>query len=198
MPKGYIITRADVIDPEAYARYAAAATKAIADHGGKPLARGGRHEALEGKARGRNVVIEFESYDQARRYFYSQQYQDARKLREGASEMEMVLVEGVLSMAKGYWIAHVDVADPEAYRAYLVANAVAFAKFGGRFLVRAGASQIKEGGLRARHVVIEFPDYASALACYESPEYAAAIALRRSVAQSDQVIIEGYDGPQPG
>jgi uncharacterized protein (DUF1330 family) len=94
MPKGYIITRADLIDPEAYARYAAAATKAIADHGGRPLARGGRHEALEGKARGRNVVIEFESYDQARRYFYSQQYQNARKLREGASEMEMVLVEG--------------------------------------------------------------------------------------------------------
>jgi uncharacterized protein (DUF1330 family) len=94
MPKGYITTRADLLDPEAYARYAAAATKAIADHGGKPLARGGRHEALEGKARARNVVVEFESYEQARRYFYSQQYQDARKLREGASEMEMVLVEG--------------------------------------------------------------------------------------------------------
>jgi uncharacterized protein (DUF1330 family) len=48
MPKGYVISRVDITNPEAYARYAAAATKAIADHGGKPLARGGRTEALEG------------------------------------------------------------------------------------------------------------------------------------------------------
>jgi uncharacterized protein (DUF1330 family) len=95
MPKGYIITRSDVTNPEAYARYAAAATKAIADHGGKPLARGGRSEALEGTARGRNVVLEFESYEAARRYFHSEQYRAARALREGAAEMEMVLVEGV-------------------------------------------------------------------------------------------------------
>ena len=47
MPKGYVIARVDVADPEAYARYASAATKAIADHGGKALARGGRSEALD-------------------------------------------------------------------------------------------------------------------------------------------------------
>ena len=95
MPKGYVISRVDVKDPEAYARYAAAATKAIADHGGKPLARGGRFQALEGKARARNVVLEFESYEAARRYYHSQQYQAAKALREGAADMEMVLVEGV-------------------------------------------------------------------------------------------------------
>jgi len=95
MPKGCVITRVDITNPEGYSRYAAAATKAIAEHGGKPLARGGRYETLEGKARGRNVVLEFESYEAARRYFHSEQYQAARKLREGAAEMEMVLVEGV-------------------------------------------------------------------------------------------------------
>ncbi|HEY1453570.1 MAG TPA: DUF1330 domain-containing protein [Roseiarcus sp.] len=95
MSKGYVISRVDVTDPDAYARYIAEGTKAIAAHGGKPLARGGKWEALEGKGRSRNVVIEFESYEQARRYFYSEQYQAARKLREGAAEMEMVLVEGV-------------------------------------------------------------------------------------------------------
>ena len=94
IPKGYIIARVDVTNPEAYARYAAAAGKAIADHGGRPLARGGRSEALEGKARGRNVVLEFESYDAARAYYHSEQYQAARGLREGAAEIEMVLVEG--------------------------------------------------------------------------------------------------------
>ncbi|MGD0562876.1 MAG: DUF1330 domain-containing protein [Roseiarcus sp.] len=94
MPKGYVISRVDVTDPVAYARYAAAATKAIADHGGRALARGGRYEALEGTARARNVVLEFESYDAARRYFHSEQYQSARALRQGAAEIEMVLVEG--------------------------------------------------------------------------------------------------------
>jgi uncharacterized protein (DUF1330 family) len=95
MPKGYVISRVDVKDPEAYARYVAAGTKAIAAHGGRPLARGGRHEALEGKARARNVVLEFDSYEAARAYFHSAEYQAARALREGAAEMEMVLVEGV-------------------------------------------------------------------------------------------------------
>jgi uncharacterized protein (DUF1330 family) len=95
MPKGYVISRVDVTDPGAYARYAAAATKAIAEHGGKPLARGGRSEALEGAARARNVVLEFESFDAARNYFHSEQYQAARALRTAAAEIEMVLVEGV-------------------------------------------------------------------------------------------------------
>ena len=95
MPKGYVISRVDITNPDAYGRYAAAATKAIAEHGGKPLARGGRSEALEGKTRARNVVLEFESYDAARRYFHSEQYQVARALREGAADIEMVLVEGV-------------------------------------------------------------------------------------------------------
>jgi uncharacterized protein (DUF1330 family) len=95
MPKGYIISRVDITNPEAYARYVQTATKAIADHGGKPLARGGRSEALEGKARARNVILEFETYDAARRYFHSEPYQAARALREGAAEIEMVLVEGV-------------------------------------------------------------------------------------------------------
>jgi uncharacterized protein (DUF1330 family) len=100
-------------------------------------------------------------------------------------------------MAKGYWIARVDVTDPEAYKAYIDANAAAFARFGARFLVRAGAFECPEGSSRSRNVVIEFPSYASALACYRSPEYAEALEKRRAAAVSDLVIIEGYDGPQP-
>jgi uncharacterized protein (DUF1330 family) len=53
-------------------------------------------------------------------------------------------------MAKGYWIAHVDVSDAEGYKSYQAANAVAFRKYGGRFLVRAGASENLEGKLRSR------------------------------------------------
>ncbi len=94
MPKAYVIARVDVTNPEAYALYAADATKAIAAHGGRALARGGRYEALEGPARARNVVLEFESYEAARRYYYSAQYQAAKALRDGAATAEFVLVEG--------------------------------------------------------------------------------------------------------
>ena len=100
-------------------------------------------------------------------------------------------------MAKGYWIARVDVADAEAYKAYIAANAEAFRKYGAKFLVRGGAFEAPEGTPRARNIVIEFPDYASALACYRSPEYARAAKLREGIATSDLVIIEGYEGAQP-
>ncbi len=101
-------------------------------------------------------------------------------------------------MAKGYWIAHVDVADPETYKAYVAANAVAFAKYGGRFLVRAGRHEVAAGASRARQVVIEFRDYETALACHQSPEYQTALKLREAASVGDLVIVEGYDGPQPG
>ena len=100
-------------------------------------------------------------------------------------------------MAKGYWIAHVDVDNPEGYKAYVAANAEAFAKFGARFLVRGGTFECPEGKTRSRNVVLEFKDYATALACYRSPEYQKAIALRRPHSTGDVVIIEGYDGAQP-
>ncbi len=100
-------------------------------------------------------------------------------------------------MAKGYWIGRVDVTDPEGYKEYVAANAAAFHKYGARFLVRGGTFEAPEGTPRARNVVLEFKDYATALACYHSPEYAAAKALRDGRAQADMLIIEGYDGPQP-
>lgn len=101
-------------------------------------------------------------------------------------------------VAKGYWIARVDVSDPEAYKAYVAANAEAFAKYGARFLVRGGGFEALEGRSRARNVVIEFDSHAQALACYRSPEYAKALALRMAAAEGDLIIVEGYDGPQPG
>ena len=100
-------------------------------------------------------------------------------------------------MAKGYWIGRVDVTNPDGYKAYVAANAEPFRKYGARFLVRAGKFETMEGGSRARHVVIEFKDYATALACYRSPEYQHAMALRKGHSVADIVVIEGYDGPQP-
>lgn len=101
-------------------------------------------------------------------------------------------------MAKGYWVAFADVHDPEGYEAYRRANAAAFEKYGARFLVRGGRFEAPEGAPRSRIVVIEFPSYEAALACYRSPEYRAAAVLRQGKSAMDLAIVEGYEGPQPG
>ncbi len=100
-------------------------------------------------------------------------------------------------MSKGYWIARVDVADPEAYKTYVAANAEPLRQYGARFLVRAGRFENPEGSNRSRNIVIEFPSYQAALDCWNSPGYQAAIQLRLPASTVDLVVIEGYDGPQP-
>jgi uncharacterized protein (DUF1330 family) len=100
-------------------------------------------------------------------------------------------------MAKGYWIVRVDITDQERYKSYMAANAAPFRKHGARFLVRSGRFENPEGTSRTRNVVLEFPTYEAALACWRSREYQAAIKLRQPVSTFDLVIIEGYDGAQP-
>jgi uncharacterized protein (DUF1330 family) len=100
-------------------------------------------------------------------------------------------------MPKGYWIARVDVHNEAGYKPYAAANPAIFKKYGGRFVIRAGKFEAPEGNGRSRNVVIEFPDYESALACYRSPEYQQNIKVRQPHSAIDLVIIEGYDGPQP-
>ncbi|HEV2574327.1 MAG TPA: DUF1330 domain-containing protein [Beijerinckiaceae bacterium] len=95
---------------------------------------------------------------------------------------------------KGYWIGTVDVTDPNAYKDYVAANAVAFEKYGAKFLVRGGRTETLEGRFRTRTVVLEFKDYETALACYRSPEYTAAKALRDKVSSGDLIVAEGYAG----
>jgi uncharacterized protein (DUF1330 family) len=94
-------------------------------------------------------------------------------------------------MPKGYWIARFDVSDMELYRRYVAANAAPLAEYGGRFLVRAGTSESTEGTNRQRNVVVEFPSYEIALACYHSAGYQAAITLRQPVAVGEFLVIEG-------
>ncbi|MGB1694853.1 MAG: DUF1330 domain-containing protein [Paracoccaceae bacterium] len=94
-------------------------------------------------------------------------------------------------MPKAYWVAHVDVNDPAAYENYKAANAVAFAKYGAKFIVRGGKQAIREGQSRARTVVLEFQGYDTAMACYNSPEYQKALAIRKDISNGDLVIVEG-------
>jgi uncharacterized protein (DUF1330 family) len=98
-------------------------------------------------------------------------------------------------MAKGYWIAQVDVTDMDRYKDYSSRIEATLAPFGGRFLVRGGQREDVEGAVRKRSIVIEFDSYERALACYRSPAYQAIIPLRMGAAMADIVVVEGYDAP---
>ena len=101
-------------------------------------------------------------------------------------------------MAKGYWIALIEVKDVDGYKNNYVADLPgALRKFGARYLTRGGKTEIMEGTAKSRVVVIEFPSYEQAAACYRSPEYAALKQRRMAVADGDLIVTEGYDGPQP-
>ena len=91
-----------------------------------------------------------------------------------------------------YWIAHVDVSDPKAYESYRKANAVAFNKYNRRFIVRGGQSKVVEGTVRSRTVIIEFDDYETAKAYFDSSEYKEAMAHKLNCSEADVVIVQGY------
>jgi len=95
MPKGYVIAHAVVTDAERWAQYVAKSKIAVDKFGGKPLVRGGRCEIIEGNGVMRNVVIEFPSYDDALGYERSPEYAEAKKLRQGAGTIDIIVVEGV-------------------------------------------------------------------------------------------------------
>jgi uncharacterized protein (DUF1330 family) len=92
---------------------------------------------------------------------------------------------------KGYWMAMIDVRDPEVYKQYIEANAVAFAKYGAKFIVRAGRHENPEQPTGNRHVVIEFESYDKAVECYHSPEYQHASKFRLAGSTGHFVIVEG-------
>ncbi len=209
MPKGYWIPHLDVSNPEGFQAYRTMADAAHARFGSKLLARGGRRELVEGQLRARNVLREFNSYDEAHAYYHGPDYSKAHPLRELHSVCDFLIVEGhdgpqppplgtppTAARLKGYWIAHIDVTDPEGYKAYQDFVATPFGQFGARYVIRGGRCEVMEGHVPGRTVVVEFPSYEAALACYRSPGYQTAVALRRGTADANIVAIEAFDPAQ--
>ena len=89
-----------------------------------------------------------------------------------------------------YWIAHVTVTDEEAYARYAALATEAIAAHGGEFLARGGRHRQMEGRDHARNVVVRFPSFEDAVACYESPAYRAALSHAAGAAERDLVIVE--------
>ena len=96
-----------------------------------------------------------------------------------------------MTTKKGYWMAMVDITDPDGYPQYVAANKAAFDKYGAKFLVRGGEGEVFEGSAATRLVVIEFESYQQALDCYHSPEYQAALKLRRAYSTAHFAVVEG-------
>ena len=96
-------------------------------------------------------------------------------------------------MPKAYWIARVDVRDPETYKTYVQTATPAFQRHKAKFLARGGRTEVLEGKARARNVINEFPSMEEALACYNSPEYTAARAIRQTVSDGEFVLVEAAE-----
>ncbi len=96
-------------------------------------------------------------------------------------------------MPKAYWIARVDVRDPETYKKYVETGRPAYLRYGAKFLARGGRTEVLEGDARARNVVIEFASMEDAIACYNSPEYTEARKIRQSVSDGEFVLVEGAE-----
>ena len=90
-----------------------------------------------------------------------------------------------------YWIVRISVTDEAKYAEYMKHALPAVEQSGGRFLARGGTCVTKEGRDHARNVVIEFPTYEAAVACYDSPAYQEAFAYQVGAADRDLCIVEG-------
>lgn len=94
-------------------------------------------------------------------------------------------------MPKGYIIGHVTISDTEAYKPYAARNNEIFPKYGGTFLVRGGKAEILEGEGHPRHVIVEFPSYEDALACYNDPDYQENMKIRQANSVGTILVVEG-------
>ncbi|KZL13395.1 DUF1330 domain-containing protein [Pseudovibrio ascidiaceicola] len=96
-------------------------------------------------------------------------------------------------MPKAYWVARVNIKDPDIYRFYMEAAPSVLRKHTGRILARGDKAEQLEGQEYHRHVIVEFDSMEDALNCYHSPEYQTAREFRNGIADVETVIVEGVD-----
>ncbi|MFS8036024.1 DUF1330 domain-containing protein [Xanthobacter sp. AM11] len=208
MAKGYWFLNLDVVNPVDYITYRNANQRYVDDHHLRFVVRGGDFEQLEGIKRHRNVLVEMDSFDAAVATYDAPDYQAVRALRRSTAVADLAVVEGhagpqpvpapppegTPEHPRGYWMARVDVTDPERYKDYEAAEAEPFAEYGGWFLVRGGRHRLLEGHGRAHYMVVAFRDVATARACYFSAGYQRALAIRREASVADLLLISGFTG----
>ena len=95
MAKGYWVLSVTVTDEEHFPEYLQAGAPVYEKYGAKFVVRGGRCEGMEGDTRKRNVIVEFKDYDTALEAYHSEEYQQAKKLRNQYADSDVLIVEGV-------------------------------------------------------------------------------------------------------
>ena len=95
MAKGYIVADIHVRDKEGFEKFREMAKPIVEEYGAKVLVRTPNAEAREGKKPGVVVVFEFESIDQARKFYESEAYQAAKAVRDKACDTDLFLAEGI-------------------------------------------------------------------------------------------------------
>jgi uncharacterized protein (DUF1330 family) len=95
----YVIGEAHVFNPSAMTGYGPMVMASVEKYGGRYLARGSRPEVLEGGPAHNILIIEFETPDAARRWYASPEYQAAKKLRQGNSNLRLLLVDSFVKEA---------------------------------------------------------------------------------------------------
>jgi len=95
MARGYLVAHIRVHNKEGFEKFKEMSGPAIADYGGKVLVRNPNPVVREGTGSGVAIVIEFESFKAAQRFYESTEYTAAREVREAAAETDLILVEGV-------------------------------------------------------------------------------------------------------
>ncbi len=116
-----------------------------------------------------------------------------RRAAPAARPFDQFAEGGAGEMPKGYIIGHISVTDPDAYAEYVRRDTPILESYGGRFIVRGGASEAPEGPVKDRHVVIEFPSFEAARAAFHSPEYQEVAEIRRRTSESDIILVEGAE-----
>ncbi len=92
----YVITFLEVTDPEAFDAYRKVAGPTFAPFGGKPVVVDGPFEVLEGMVHPKSiVVIEFETLEQAKRWYASPEYARSIRMRQQSANTSLILVDGV-------------------------------------------------------------------------------------------------------
>ena len=211
MAKGYWFINLDVANPVSFLTYGEANLAFGLRHHLRFTIHGGDFEQMEGIKRHRNLLVEIPSYEEALALHGSEEYAKVIRHRQDSCVADFAAVEGydgpqpcaapppdgTAEFPNGYWMARVDITDPVRYEEYRAANAEAFAEYGGWFMVRGGRSQILEGHGRGRYVVVAFRDLETARACYFSLAYQRALAIRKTCAETDLLIIASHPGYVP-
>ena len=93
---------------------------------------------------------------------------------------------------KAYWVCiFEEITNTDKLKEYAIKAKPAVEKFSGRFLARGGKNRTNEGIKSPRVVVVEFPNYNTAVECYDSDEYQEAHDILKGHVVRNHQIVEG-------